>query len=74
MFFDARQYTYALVTSTTYGTWLPGDERGFIDDEVERSVTSGQRISRFFVNAMSHFYQPVFLPARKLRFAPLAAH
>ena len=32
-FFDTSQFTYALVTSTTYGTWLPGDERGFIDDE-----------------------------------------
>ena len=33
MYFDSNQYTYAIVTSTTYGTWLPGEERGFVDDE-----------------------------------------
>ena len=31
MNFDPSQNTYALVTSTTYGTWLPGDERGFVN-------------------------------------------
>jgi len=32
MSFDPSQYTYALVSSTTYGTWLPGDARGYVDE------------------------------------------
>ena len=31
MNFDFNRFVYALVTSTTYGKWLPGDERGFVD-------------------------------------------
>ena len=31
MKFDTNRFTYALVTSTTYGNWLLGDERGFVD-------------------------------------------
>ena len=31
MNFDFNGFVYALVTSTTYGNWLPGDERGFVD-------------------------------------------
>ncbi|GHT25839.1 hypothetical protein FACS18942_01870 [Planctomycetales bacterium] len=29
--FDLSRYTYALVTSTTYGQWLPGNERGYVE-------------------------------------------
>ncbi len=28
---DFNNFVYALVTSTTYGNWLPGDSRGFVD-------------------------------------------
>lgn len=28
---DFNQFVYALVTSTTYGNWLPGDQRGFVE-------------------------------------------
>ena len=30
IYFDTSRYRYAIVTSTTYGTWLPGDKRGFV--------------------------------------------
>ena len=30
VYFDTSRYRYAIVTSTTYGTWLPGDKRGFV--------------------------------------------
>jgi REP element-mobilizing transposase RayT len=30
MFFDFSNKCYVIVTSCTYGTWLPGDERGFV--------------------------------------------
>ncbi len=32
MIFDPSQYSYVLVTSTTYGNWLPGDARGYVDE------------------------------------------
>ncbi|MCL2306431.1 MAG: transposase [Planctomycetaceae bacterium] len=35
MNFDPSQYTYVLVSSTTYGTWLPGDARGYVDEHNE---------------------------------------
>ena len=28
---DTHRFNYVLVTSTTYGTWLPGDARGFVE-------------------------------------------
>jgi len=28
--FDVRRFNYAMVSSTTHGTWLPGDARGFV--------------------------------------------
>ena len=30
IFFDTHHFNYVMVTSTTYGTWLPGDARGFV--------------------------------------------
>jgi REP element-mobilizing transposase RayT len=35
MLFDPSQYSYVLVSSTTYGNWLPGDARGYVDEHNE---------------------------------------
>ena len=32
MTFDPLQFTYVLISSTTYGNWLPGDARGYVDE------------------------------------------
>ena len=32
--FDTRRFNYVIVSSTTYGTWLPGDDRGFVSKTV----------------------------------------
>ena len=29
-YFDSHRFNYVIVSSTTHGTWLPGDERGFV--------------------------------------------
>ena len=42
MLFDPSRFCYGLVTSTTYGTWLHGDPRGFVgavQDEKGNYVT-----------------------------------
>ena len=30
IYFDTHRFNYVIVTSTSYGTWLPGDARGFV--------------------------------------------
>ena len=35
MLFDPSRYSYVLVSSTTYGNWLPGDARGYVDEHNE---------------------------------------
>lgn len=35
MNYDFNKFAYTLVTSTTYGNWLPGDERGFVNGSEE---------------------------------------
>ena len=35
MFFDPSRFSYVLVSSTTYGNWLPGDARGYVDEHNE---------------------------------------
>jgi len=35
MLFDPSRYSYVIVSSTTYGTWLPGDARGYVDEHNE---------------------------------------
>ncbi len=32
MTFDPTRFSYVLVSSTTYGNWLPGDARGYVDE------------------------------------------
>ncbi len=32
IYFDTRRFRYVIVSSTTYGTWLPGDARGFVGE------------------------------------------
>ncbi len=32
MFFDPSNSCYVLVSSTTYGNWMPGDARGYVDE------------------------------------------
>lgn len=34
---------YWFITSTTYGTWLPGDERGFVSNRPEEQVSEWVR-------------------------------
>jgi len=35
IYFDTHQFSYVIATSTTYGTWLPGDARGFVSKTSE---------------------------------------
>ena len=35
MSFDTSRFSYVLVTSTTYGNWLPGDTRGYVEEHNE---------------------------------------
>jgi len=35
MLFDPSRHSYVLMTSTTYGNWLPGDKRGYVDKHNE---------------------------------------
>ena len=30
IYFDTHHFSYVIATSTTHGTWLPGDARGFV--------------------------------------------
>jgi REP element-mobilizing transposase RayT len=32
MNFDPSRFSYVLITSTTYGNWLPGDARGYVSE------------------------------------------
>jgi REP element-mobilizing transposase RayT len=31
IYFDTQRFNYVIASSTTYGTWLPGDARGFVE-------------------------------------------
>jgi REP element-mobilizing transposase RayT len=42
MIFDPSQNSYVLVTSTTYGNWLPGDARGYVDEHNEYGMPFDQ--------------------------------
>ncbi|MCA9109357.1 MAG: hypothetical protein KDA52_05390 [Planctomycetaceae bacterium] len=33
------------LTWTTYGTWLPGDERGWVDDRLRRAALELRRLA-----------------------------
>jgi REP element-mobilizing transposase RayT len=35
MLLDFNKFRYAIVTSTTYGTWLPGSNRGFVCNVID---------------------------------------
>ena len=61
MVFDPSRFSYAFISSTTYGNWLPGDARGYVDKhneygtpfdapsaELERSARERMRESTVF--------------------------
>ncbi len=50
MNFDPSRFSYVLVTSTTYGNWLPGDARGYVEEHNEYGTpfdTPSEALNRF---------------------------
>ncbi len=68
MLFDFENRNYALVTSTTYGNWLPGEERGFVSKNEENIFGTPFRsaepeLKRYTQNNLRGV--PVFLDGEK---------